>query len=202
MMRTDTYHHDFPSLFTVAPVITFPPVDYVLIVDQFQEVTFSCGAAGIPAPVISWSRELEGGDTMPLLDSTSISLQDPVQDEDYVLPAVMGVVFGVNRSLVLNEVRDEDSGFYFCVANSSTGEASTRFQLLVQGQSIISTLTNNIRSIYSFQLLQTSLNSLRTLWSHLQALPPLAVKLQDFPCPASPGVTLTPLHWCLVWMGL
>ena len=103
------------------------------MVHQFQEATFSCGVAGIPAPVISWSRELEGGGTMPLLASTSISLQDPVQNEDYVLPGVMGVVFGVNRSLVLNEVRDGDSGFYFCVANSSTGEVSTRFQLLVQG---------------------------------------------------------------------
>ena len=118
-------------------MITFPPDDDVLTVNQFQETTFSCGAAGIPAPVISWSREQEGGGTVPLLDSDSISLQDPVEDEAYVLSGVMGVVFGVNRSLVLNEVRDEDSGIYFCVANSTAGEVSTMFWLLVQGQSML-----------------------------------------------------------------
>ena len=115
------------SPFAAVPVITFPPEDYVLTVNQFQETTFSCGAAGIPAPVISWSREQEGGGTVPLLASDSISLQDPVQDEAYVLSGVMGVVLGVNRSLVLNEARDEDSGFYFCVANSTAGEGRDKY---------------------------------------------------------------------------
>ena len=121
-------------------MITFPHENYVFIVNQFQEITFNCGAAGIPAPVISWSREQQGGGTVPLLASDSISLQDPVQDEAYVLSGVMGVVFGANRSLVLNEVSDGDSGVYFCVANSTTGEVRRRFWLLVQGQSMILTL--------------------------------------------------------------
>ena len=53
--------------------------------------------------------------------------------EDYVLQGVTGVVTGVNRSLTLSEARDGDSGTYFCIANSISGNDIIGFQLVVQG---------------------------------------------------------------------
>ena len=53
--------------------------------------------------------------------------------EDYILQGVTGVVTGVNRSLTLNEALDGDSGTYFCIANSISGNDIIGFQLVVQG---------------------------------------------------------------------
>ena len=114
-------------------MIVFPPEDYVITVDQFQPAIFVCVAAGIPAPVISWTREQDGQNTTLEASNNTISIQTPVQTENFVLKDVMGGVLGVNRSLTLNKAFDGDSGRYFCVANTSAGIVSREFQLVVQG---------------------------------------------------------------------
>ena len=114
------------------PVITFPPESSVFMVDQFEAAIFTCAAAGIPLPDISWTRQQNGQNTT-LQTSSSITIGDPVTIDDYVLPSVMGVVTGINRSLTLSEARDGDSGTYFCLANSISGNDNIGFQLAVQG---------------------------------------------------------------------
>ena len=99
--------------------------------DQFNPAIFTCTAAGFPPPDISWLTQEDGESIAPLLNDTIID--DPVQREFYVLPSIMGEVFGVNRSLTLTEVLYEDDGRYTCVVNSSAGEATREFQLVVQG---------------------------------------------------------------------
>lgn len=111
-------------------MIIFPPEDFVITVDQFESAIFTCIAAGIPPPDISWVTQ-EDGESSTLLNDTIID--DPVQRGDYVLPNVMGVVFGVNRSLTLTEVLDGDDGGYTCKVSSIAGEATREFQLVVQG---------------------------------------------------------------------
>lgn len=115
-------------------MITFPPEDYVFRVDQFQPAIFSCAAAGIPPPAITWTRLQDEGNTT-LQASASITIGDPVLIEDYTfpIPKVMGTVIGVNRSLTLNEALDGDSGLYTCVANNTAGDIGRVFQLEVQG---------------------------------------------------------------------
>ncbi len=127
--------HYLPHLLLsiAVPEITFPPENFVITVDQFQEAIFSCAAAGIPPPDISWVRQ-QGAANTTLQPGASTSIGSPVQLEDYVLMSVMGVVVGVNRSLTLIETMDGDSGDYFCVANTSAGEDSRRFQVVVQGK--------------------------------------------------------------------
>ena len=102
------------------------------MVDQFEAAIFTCAAAGIPPPDISWTRQQNGQNTT-LQTSSSITIGDPVMIEDYILQGVMGVVTGVNRSLTLSEARDGDSGTYFCIASSISGNDSIGFQLAVQG---------------------------------------------------------------------
>ena len=99
--------------------------------DQFNPAIFICTAAGFPPPEISWFTQ-EDREGTTLLHSDTI-INDPVQRQDYVLPNVIGEVLGVNRSLILTEVMDGDDGRYTCVVNSSAGEATREFQLVVQG---------------------------------------------------------------------
>ena len=117
------------------PAITFPPGGSVITVDQFEAAMFRCAAAGIPPPNISWLRQQDGQNTT-LQAGSSITIEVPVQTENYMLQDVMGVVSGVNRSLTLNEALDGDSGTYFCIANSPSGDDSREFQLVVQGTDV------------------------------------------------------------------
>ena len=64
----------------------------------------------------------------------SITIDDPVVTPEYLLSDNRGVVMGVNRSLTLIMTADEDSGRYFCVANSTTGTFGREFQLVVRGE--------------------------------------------------------------------
>lgn len=116
-----------------APVIVFPPEDFVITVDQFESAIFICTAAGIPPPDIIWVMQKDG-ESITLLHNDTTIIDDPIQREDYVLPNVMGVVYGVNRSLTLTDVLDGyDDGGYTCEVNSIAGEATREFQLVVQG---------------------------------------------------------------------
>ena len=115
------------------PEIVAPPEGLVLTVDQFQPVTFTCAAAGTPLPEISWIRQINGED-FTLMAGDSITIDDPVVTAEFMLADDRGVVMGVNRSLTLMMALDVDSGRYFCIANSTTGEVRRGFDLVVQGE--------------------------------------------------------------------
>ena len=124
-----------------------PPEGLVLTVDQFQPVIFTCAAAGTPLPEISWLRQINGQD-FTLEAGNSITIDDPVVTAEYLLSNDRGVVIGLNRSLTLMRVLDEDSGRYFCIANSTTGEAKRGFDLVVQGESAIVLLCGDEFTLY------------------------------------------------------
>ena len=110
-----------------------PPEGLVLTVDQFQPVIFTCVAAGTPLPEISWIGQINGQD-FTLEAGNSTTIYDPVVTAEYSLSDDRGVVMGVNRSLTLMMALDVDSGRYFCIANSTTGEVRRGFDLVVQGE--------------------------------------------------------------------
>ena len=112
------------------PEILFPPENFTITEDQFEMVTFTCSAIGIPPPVITWRRL--GGDF-----SNSVILADAVMAGDYALPDNFSVVPRVERSLMFTEVLDGDSGEYACIANNTAGEAQRNFDLVVQGWLLI-----------------------------------------------------------------
>ena len=92
---------------------------------------FVCSGVGIPAPQFVWMRSRGNqnetlSDTLPLIISIS-------ESENYQLENNRGSVFRVNSTLVINEALDDDSGSYFCVANSTPGTDRQEFQLVVQG---------------------------------------------------------------------
>ena len=113
-----------------------PPEGLVLTVDQFQPVTFTCAAARTPLPEISWIRQINGAD-FTLVAGDSITIDDPVVTAEFMLSDGRGVVMGVNRSLTMMKALDEDSGRYFCIANSTTGEVRRGFDFVVQGEIVI-----------------------------------------------------------------
>ena len=131
----EMYSINIPS--PAVPEIVAPPEGLVLTVDQFQPVTFTCAAAGTPLPNISWIRQINGENSTLEADN-SITIDDPVVTAEFTLSDGRGVVMGVNRSLTLMSALDEDSGRYFCVANSTTGEARRGFDLVVQGELTLS----------------------------------------------------------------
>ena len=119
------------SIISVAPEIVFPPENFIITKDQFEMAVFSCSAVGIPPPDISWRRQR---DRVILQSSSSITITDAILAGDYNLTENRGLVPQVNRSLVLGEVLDEDSGGYTCTASNLAGVAEREFDLNVQGQ--------------------------------------------------------------------
>ena len=143
------------------PEIVAPLEGLVLTVDQFQPVTFTCAAAGTPLPEITWIRQINGQD-FTLVAGDSITTDDPVVTPEFMLSDGRGVVMGVNRSLTLMAVLDEDSGHYFCIANSTTGEVRRGFDLVSQGELTIVLLRGDDFAPLSMQLLLTLLILLMT----------------------------------------
>ena len=159
------------------PEIVAPPEGLVLTVNQFQPVTFTCAAAGTPLPEISWIRQINGED-FTLVAGDSIAIEDPVVTAEFILSNDRGVVMGVSRSLTLMRVLDEDSGRYFCIANSTTGEDTRGFDLVVQGESAIVFLCGDEFTPLSIQLLLTLLILLMTPLRQLLVLSLSSVLLQ------------------------
>ena len=155
----EMYSINIPS--QAVPEIVAPPEGLVLTVDQFQPVTFTCAAAGTPLPEISWIRQINGQD-FTLVAGDSITIEDPVVTAEFILSNDRGVVMGVNRSLTLMRVLDEDSGHYFCIANSTTGEVRRGLDLVVQGELAIVLLCWDEFTPLSTQLLLTLLILLMT----------------------------------------
>ncbi len=100
--------------------------------DQFQPVTFNCSAFGIPLPEISWIK-FQNGENITLTEDSSITINDPIQVDDYMLSDGRSFVSMVNRLLVLSETVDGDNDRYICVASNAAGNVSRDFQLVVKG---------------------------------------------------------------------
>ena len=147
--------------FPAVPEIVAPPEGLILTVDQFQPVTFTCAAAGTPLPEISWIRQINGAD-FTLGAGDSITIDDPTVTDEFLLSDGRGVVMGVNRSLTLMMALDVDSGRYFSIANSTTGEVRRGFDLVVQGELAIVMLRGDKFIPLSMQLLLTLLILLMT----------------------------------------
>ena len=74
------------------------------------------------------------GEDFTLVAGDSITIDDPVVTAEFMLSDGRGVVKGVNRSRTLMPALDEDSGRYFCIANS---EVRRGFDLVIQGERAI-----------------------------------------------------------------
>ena len=121
------------SLFchVAVPRIVSPQELSVVVINQFQPAMFVCSAVGIPAPQFVWMRT-RGNQNETLSDTPSLIISIS-ESENYQLEYNRGSVFRVNSTLGINEALDDDSGSYFCVANSTPGTDSQEFQLVVQG---------------------------------------------------------------------
>ena len=130
---------------TIIPILPFflPPVNPMFIdpmpddqtVNETESVAFTCTAAGIPAPTITFymgSTLLDGVGTaepnprVTLGDhSTPISFMDNGEE-----------IMQVNRTLTINNTMDADSGSYECRANTAFTpvEDQVFFELVVQSK--------------------------------------------------------------------
>ena len=109
------------------------------IVNEGQNVTFSCSAFGVPAPSLSWQRD--GMEFNSSSDSRVVLLPEVTSLVNY-----MGPVYRTTRMLTFTNVMDNDTrnstGYmYQCVAANTVGGGSNvegsedveDFTLFVQG---------------------------------------------------------------------
>ena len=95
------------------------------MVNEGQNVTFSCSAFGVPAPTISWRRD--GVEFSPSSDSRVVLHSEVTTQVDY-----MGPVYQTMRMLTFTNVMDTDTKningmMYQCVAvNTVGGSASVK----------------------------------------------------------------------------
>ena len=115
------------------PEIVSPMDGTIVTVNQFQPAVFQCSAVGIPPPQFKWMRD-RGSQNETLTSSATITITDPVQEDNYQLSDNRGSVFIVNSTLTINEALDGDSGRYFCLASSVPGSDSQEVILVVQGK--------------------------------------------------------------------
>ena len=110
------------------------------LVNEGQNVTFSCSVFGVPAPSLSWRRD--GAEISPSSDSRVVLLPEVITQVDY-----MGPVYRTTRMLTFTNAMDSDTrnipgDMYQCVAVNTVGggnnteEAEDRrnFSLFVQGK--------------------------------------------------------------------
>ena len=120
----------------VIPVIVEPDSNTVITVNQSTVAEFDCSAVGIPAPTISWFRVYDNGTLVNLTSDVDsrVMLGEPEQDDQYLLEG-QGIVSQVNRTLVLMNSADSDSGTYRCVATNAASQDGNiqDFELVVQG---------------------------------------------------------------------
>ena len=122
--------------YVAVPRIVSPQEVSVVVINQFQPAMFVCSAVGIPAPQYVWMRT-RGNQNETLIDTLSFTISIS-ESENYQLENDRGLVFRVNSTLDINEAVDDDSGSYFCVANSTPGTDGQEFQLVVQGEKMFS----------------------------------------------------------------
>ena len=113
------------------------------IVNEGQNLTFSCSAFGVPAPSLSWRRD--GVEFNSSSDSRVVLLLEVTTQVDYV-----GPVYRTTRMLTFTNVMDNDTrnstgDMYQCVAVNTVGGGSNveesedveDFTLFVQVPSVI-----------------------------------------------------------------
>ena len=109
------------------------------IVNEGQNVTFSCSAFGVSSPSLSWRRD--GVEFNSSSDSRVVLLPEVTSQVDY-----MGPVYRTTRMLAFTNVMDSDTrntpgDMYQCVAANTVGGGSNveesedveDFALFVQG---------------------------------------------------------------------
>ena len=89
------------------------------MVNEAQNVIFSCSAFGVPAPQISWRRD--GDEFNFSSDSRVVLLPEVTTQVDY-----MGPVYQTTRMLTFTNVMDNDTrnslgNMYQCVAVNTVG---------------------------------------------------------------------------------
>ncbi len=117
----------------VVPEITFPNDSTIYRVNQSFPVTFECSATGIPAPYINWLLNGVRLEDLPAYNSR-ISLSDHSQPME--VETENGTNYSAERTLILTNTTDEDSGNYTCEAfnnNTRTPAVIQDFELFVRG---------------------------------------------------------------------
>ena len=135
---TATFFHS--ALFLVPVEIDVSTFQELYVVNEGQNVTFSCSAFGVPAPSLSWRRD--GVELSPSSDSRVVLLPEVTTQVDY-----MGPVYRTTRMLTFTNVMDSDTrntpgDMYQCVAVNTVGsgnnaeetEAVGNFSLFVRGK--------------------------------------------------------------------
>ena len=109
-------HSPLPPVRAEIDVSTFQDL---YVVNEGQNVTFSCSAFGVPAPTISWRRD--GVEFSPSSDSRVVLHSEVTTQVDY-----MGPVYQTMRMLTFTDVMDSDTRnikgmMYQCVAVNTVG---------------------------------------------------------------------------------
>ena len=128
-----------PSLPLVRAEIDVSTFQDLYVVNEGQNVTFSCSGFGVPAPTISWRRD--GVEFSPSSDSRVVLHSEVTTQVDY-----MGPVYRTTRMLTFTNVMDSDTRningmMYQCVAINTVGGSGSveeaedveDFTLFVQG---------------------------------------------------------------------
>ena len=140
------------SLSPVPPNITLSVAGFTYTVNASDPVTLQCTASGIPPPLITFYNN-----SGLLLTSTvdpRVTISDPITG--YIMIGDQ-TVSTASTSLTINGTRDEDSGYYICVA-SNQGAAmlyyNQTFQLVVQCKLLLIKHTLNVSMFLLFPILQ------------------------------------------------
>ena len=135
---TATFFHS--ALFPVRAEIDISTFQELYVVNEGQNVTFSCSAFGVPAPSLSWRRD--GMELSPSSDSRVVLLPEVTTQVDY-----MGPVYRTTKTLTFTNVMDNDTrntpgDMYQCVAVNTVGSGNNMvaaedvrsFSLFVRGK--------------------------------------------------------------------
>ena len=128
------------ALFPVRAEIDVSTFQELYVVNEGQNMTFSCSAFGVPAPSLSWRRD--GVELSPSSDSRVVLLPEVTTQVD-----CMGPVYQTTRMLTYTNVMDSDTrntpgDMYQCVAVNTVGggnkteeaEDVGNFSLFVRGK--------------------------------------------------------------------
>ena len=127
-------HSVLPPVRAEIDVSTFQDL---YVVNEGQNVTFSCSAFGVPAPTISWQRD--GVEFNSSSDRRVVLHSEETTQVDY-----MGPVYWTTRNLTFTDVMDNDTrnslgDMYQCVAVNTVGDRAEEsedvedFTLFVRG---------------------------------------------------------------------
>ena len=109
------------------------------MVNEGQNVTFSCSAFGVPAPSLSWRKD--GMELSPSSDSRVFLLPEVTTQVDYMGPVYRNTRMLTFTNVIGNDTRNTPGDMYHCVAintvgagnNTKKAEAVGNFSLFVRG---------------------------------------------------------------------